>query len=87
MFRDTPSFNGIVIIFQFALSNQSKKVLAPPVKKLSCNTIVPIENTDESKGLCTILPSIKSKFPTIFKSEIKKKKRVKEKQTFSRKAS
>lgn len=34
MFRDTPSFNGIGIIFQFSLSNQSKKVLAPPVKKL-----------------------------------------------------
>lgn len=45
------------------MSNQSKKVFAPPIKKLSCNTLISIENMRESKGLCTILPSIKSKFP------------------------
>lgn len=63
MFRDTPTFNGIVIIFQFSISNQSKNVLAPPVKKLICSILVSIENIGESKGLCTILQSIKSKPP------------------------
>lgn len=37
-------------------------MLAPPVK-LIYSTLISIENIGESKGLCTIVQSIKSKSP------------------------